>query len=63
MKKKHVPLEKQSKRKQKEFHATGRRDWGEFKPWTRKAPNLKAYCRKKSKHRFDHEPGLDFLCW
>jgi hypothetical protein len=61
MKQKYVPIEKQSKRKQKEFHATQRRDWGSISPVTRIAPNQKAYNRKKSKYRYDGEPNLDFL--
>ena len=60
MRQKYVPIEKQSKRKQKEFHSTLRRDWGDMNPATRKVPNLKAYDRKKSKHRYRHEPCLDF---
>ena len=62
MKQKFIPLEKQSKRKQKERHATQRRDWGSLNPVTRKAENGRAYNRKKSKqwlHEF--EPGLGFL--
>ena len=64
MKQKYVPIEKQSKRKQKEFHSTQRKDWGGLNPVTRKVPDLKAYDRKKSKHRYRHEPCLDFsfLC-
>ena len=61
MRQKYVPIEKQSKRKQKEFHAAQRRDWGGINPATQKVPNLKAYNRKKSKHGFDHEPCLDFF--
>ena len=63
MKQKFVPLGKQSKRKQKEYHAAQRRDWGSLNPATRKTPNLKAYDRKKSKQRWSehNEPCLDFL--
>ena len=61
MKQKYVPIGKQSKRKQKEFHSTQRRDWGDLNPVTRKVPNLKVYDRKKSKHRYRHEPCLDFF--
>ncbi|MCL2372889.1 MAG: hypothetical protein FWC78_05760 [Defluviitaleaceae bacterium] len=62
MKQHYIPLKKQSKRKQKEFHQTQRRDWGGFNPITRKTENGKAYNRKKSK-RWDveHDPRLDFF--
>ena len=65
MKQKYVPIEKQSKRAQKAFHATQRKDWGGRRPVTQVVPNAKAYNRKKSKFRHDggHEPNLDFfLC-
>ena len=62
MKHKFIPLEKLSKRKQKEHHAKQRRDWGNFNPVTKKAENGKAYNRKKSKQRYcEDEPCLDFL--
>ena len=61
MKQKFVPLSKQSKRKRKEHHASSRKDWGTVSPVTKKLPNAKAYCRKKSKQRYEHEPGLDFF--
>jgi len=57
-----IPLEKQSKRKQKEYHAIQRRDWGNINPVTRKADNAKVYNRKKSKQRWsEYEPCLDFF--
>ena len=63
MKQSYIPLTKQSKRKQKEYHTIQRRDWGEISPVTRKTENGKAYSRKKSKQRWhEYEPGLDFLC-
>ena len=62
MKQKYIPLEKQSKRKQKAYHKTQRRDWGEISPITKKVENGKAYNRKKSKLKWcDNNPGLDFL--
>ena len=62
MKQKFIPLEKQSKRNQKEKHATQRMDWGSISPVTRKVENGKAYNRKKSKQRWhDFEPGLGFF--
>ena len=62
MKQKYIPIEKQSKRKQKEYHAMQRRDWGCVNPVTKKAENGKVYNRKKSKQRWcEYEPCLDFL--
>ena len=61
MKQKYVPLDKQTKRKQKEYHNARRKNWGNVNPVTRTVPNLKAYNRKKSKQRYDYEPCLDFL--
>ena len=60
MKKRFIPLGKQSKRKQREFHAARRNDWGGINPVTRKPPNPKAYDRKKSGQRFKDEspPGF-----
>ena len=54
MKNKYVPLDKQSKRKRKEYYAAQRRDWGDVNPITRMTPNLKAYNRKKSGQRYEH---------
>ena len=45
---KFIPLNKQSKRNKKKFHATRRRTWGEINPVTKKPPNPKAYNRRKS---------------
>ena len=62
MKQKYIPLEKQSKRNQKEYHAIQRRDWGELNPVTRKTENAKVYNRKKSKQRWgEYDHCLDFL--
>ena len=63
MKPKYVPIDKQSKQKQKDFYARKRRDWGEISPVTKAVPNAKLYNRKKSKHRYEIEPGLDFLVY
>jgi len=43
-----IPLKKQSKQKQKEYHASKRSTWGEINPVTRKPPNPKAYVRRKT---------------
>jgi hypothetical protein len=61
LKQKYVPIEKQSKRKQKEFHAAQRKSWNGINPVTRVVPNTKAYNRKKSKYRYNGEPNLDFF--
>ena len=47
-KKKFIPLNKQSKLKQKKFHASKRGTWGEINPVTRKPPNPKVYKRVKT---------------
>ncbi|MCL2364355.1 MAG: hypothetical protein FWC71_06815 [Defluviitaleaceae bacterium] len=60
MKQKYVPLEKQSKRKQREYHAKQRGDWGNINPITRKVESAKIYNRKKSK-RERYNSGLDFF--
>ena len=61
MKKKYVPVAKQTKRKQKEHHAAQRRGWGEVNPVTRKSPNMKVYNRKKSERHYEYECCSDFL--
>ena len=53
---KYVPLDKQSKRKQREFHAAHRGNWGSINPVTRKPANPKAYNRKKSGQWFKEPP-------
>jgi len=63
MKEKFVPLEKQSKRKRKEYYASQRKDWNGINPVTRTTPNPKAYKRRKSGQRYDeHEPMPGFYC-
>ena len=63
MKQKFVPLEKQSKRQRKEYYALQRKTWGELNPVSRTVPSAKAYKRKKSGQRYEHEPlsGFYFL--
>ena len=46
-----VPLKKQSKRTQKEYHARQRGSWNGLNPVTRVVPNGKAYDRNKEKQR------------
>ena len=61
MKHKFITMEKQSKRKQKEYHAEQRRNWGSINPVTRKVENGKAYNRKKSNRRWEYEPNVGFF--
>ncbi len=42
-----IPLEKQSKKEQRKFHARSRRDWNGLKPTTRVVKSKKLYDRKK----------------
>ena len=44
-----VPLKKQSKRAQKEFHSKRRGSWYGISPVTRTVPSGKAYDRKRIK--------------
>ena len=60
MKHKFIPFEKRSKREQRELNATRRKNWGEISPVTRKAPNPKAYNRRKSGRWSEHEPLSGF---
>jgi hypothetical protein len=56
MKQKYVPLEKRSKREQREYHAMQRKSWSEVNPITRAVPSKKVYNRKKSVQRWGNEP-------
>ena len=62
---KHIPLSKQSKGQQREYHANQRQTWGGIHPATKSVANGKAYNRKREKSkqwRNEHEPTcLDFL--
>ena len=60
-KQKFVPLEKQSKRQQKEYYSSRRKDWNGINPVTRVMPNAKAYNRKKFRQWYQHEPLPEFL--
>lgn len=46
---KFIPLKKQSKRAQKEYHDKQRGSWNGVVPVTRVIPNKKAYDRKRTK--------------
>ena len=66
MKSEFVPLEKRSKREQREYYASRRKTWGGIDPVTRKPPNPRAYTRKKAGRRYEHEPSpvfSFFLLW
>jgi len=62
MKQKYVPLDKRSKKQQREFHLQQRKDWGSLSPVTRALPNAKAYNRQKAR-RWEHnsEPLSGFF--
>jgi len=47
--KKMIPLAKQSKKKQKQYHAQRRGTWGGVSPVTRVAPDRKKYDRNREK--------------
>lgn len=47
--KKMIPLAKQSKKKQKQYHAQQRGIWGDVSPVTRVAPDKKKYDRNREK--------------
>ncbi|MCL2427472.1 MAG: hypothetical protein FWD05_14190 [Oscillospiraceae bacterium] len=61
MKQRYIPLDKRSKREQKEYFAARRGSWGDVNPVTRKPPNPKAYKRRKSGQRYEHEPLIGFF--
>lgn len=47
--KQYIPIDKRSKKVQKEYHTRKRRTWGGLNPVTRTMPNGKAYNRNKDK--------------
>ena len=51
-----VPLDKKSKKAQKEYYSKMRRTWNGWNPVTRTVPNGKAYNRKKLKQE-DYRTG------
>jgi hypothetical protein len=61
VKQNYVPLDKRSKKQQKEYHAMQRKDWNGVNPVTKKMPNMKAYNRKKSGQWNEHEPLPGFF--
>jgi len=62
MKQPYVPLDKKSKKQQKEYHSKQRREWGNVNPVTKKLESAKVYSRKKSKQGWHaYDSGLDFF--
>ena len=59
--KKYIPLEKMSKKMQREYHKKQRKDWGGISPITRCPDNPKAYNRAKSKRDCDYGSHADFF--
>jgi hypothetical protein len=62
MKQRYIPLEKRSKREQREHYATRRGNWGDVNPVTKKSPDPKVYNRKKARQRYEHGPQAEFFC-
>lgn len=48
---KYVPLNKRSKKAQREYYAEQRATWGDIKPVTRIFPNGKAYDRTRERRK------------
>lgn len=60
--KKYVPIEKRSKREQKEWYAKQRGSWNGVKPVTRAIPSKKLYNRKRTDRR-DAFPDLSVFSY
>ena len=56
----YVPLNKRSKKAQREFHSRKRKTWGVTDPVTKSVPSKKTYNRKKEKQRIGRESGNGF---
>ncbi len=61
MKQTYVPLDKRSKKQQKEYHDKQRKDWNGVNPVTRKVESKKLYNRKKTGQWYQHEPSTGFF--
>lgn len=66
---KFIPINKKSKKAQKEYYTKKRNTWGELNPMTRTMPNGKGYNRKKMKQedrrngRLSHgDMNCSFFC-
>ena len=58
--KKYVPLDKRSKKAQREYYSEQRHTWGVLNPVTRSVPSGKTYNRKKEKKRIGRELSDEF---
>lgn len=54
-----VPMKKQSKREQKEYHAKQRGRWNGLCPVTHTVPNGKAYDRYRIKRRYNPDRAAE----
>jgi len=59
MKPQYVPLEKRSKKQQKEFHVTQRKTWGNMSPVTKAVPSAKLHNKKKAR-QWKHDSTSGF---
>ncbi len=57
---KYVPLNKRSKKAQREYHSGRRQTWGTTDPVTKTVPSKKTYNRKKEKQRIGRDSGNGF---
>ena len=57
---KYVPLNKRSKKAQREYHSGRRQTWGTTDPVTKSVPSKKTYNRKKEKRKIGREFGNGF---
>lgn len=64
--KQYVPIDKRSKKAQKDYYSKQRHTWGELNPVTRSVPSRKVYNRNKEKRRIGVESrnrfDTDFFC-
>lgn len=57
---KYVPLNKRSKKAQREYHSGRRQTWGTTDPVTKSVPSKKTYNRKREKQRIGRESRNGF---
>jgi len=58
--KQHVPLEKQSKKRQRAYYAARRGSWNGVCPVTKTVESKKVYNRKRAKRRWEPDALPDF---
>ena len=58
-----IPLNKQSKKEQKKYHARSRRDWNGFKPTTRVVKNKKYTTERKCRNRISNRIDKEVKCY